>query len=361
MEFIDLSTQQQLIKADIDHRIQAVLRHGQYIMGPEVEELENQLASRVGVEHCLAVSSGTDALLIALLAIGVGAGDEVIVPAFSFIATAEVVCLLGAKPVFVDVEKATGTISCCAIEKALTSKTKAVIPVSLYGQCAAMESINSLARAAGITVIEDAAQSLGALHHGRSSCGLSMIACTSFFPSKPLGCYGDGGACFTNDDDIAQKIREIRVHGQSRRYYHARLGLNGRMDTLQAAILLAKISIFDDEIVKRQQIASRYNRLLADIPGLETPSIMEGNTHVYAQYTLQVKNRDALADELRSMDIPTAVHYPVPLHRQPALSVPEDQHLVSEELCASVLSLPMHPYLDSVQQDQVVKAIRSFF
>jgi len=358
MQFIDLKYQQSLIRERIDQNIKKVLDHGQYILGPEVTELEEKLSYFVGAKHCIGVASGTDALQIALMAIGVKPGDEVIVPAFSFIATAEVVSLLGAQPVFVDVEEASFCIDPHKLEVAITTKTKAVIPVSLYGQCANMDEINSIALKNDIFVIEDAAQSLGATYNGKHSCNLSTIGCTSFFPSKPLGAYGDGGACFTNNDNIAQTIKQIRVHGQDKRYHHPKIGINGRLDTIQAAILLAKLDLFEGEISKRSRIADNYTEVLKGIGGISTPQLNNKTTHVYAQYTIRLKNRDALSSHLNDHGIPTAVHYPIPLHKQPAFNnIPLAQLPISCQLAKHVLSLPMHPYLSKDDQNKVLNSI----
>lgn len=346
IEFIDLKTQQERIFSELDRRIKAVLTHGQYIMGPEVKELEEKLAAYAGVNHCISVASGTDALLIALMALGIGTGDEVVTTPFTFIATAEVIALLGATPVFVDIDPRTYNIDPNLIESAITPKTKAIMPVSLYGQCADFDAINSIATKHCIPVIEDGCQSFGASFSGRKSCGLSAIGCTSFFPSKPLGCYGDGGACFTDDDDLAARMRQIRVHGQDRRYHHPILGMNGRMDTLQAAVLLAKMGVFPGEVDQRTRIGARYTELLRDV--VTTPLLDLQNNCVYAQYTIQVEERDQVQQQLLSQGIPTAVHYPVPLHLQPAfagLNLPRGSFPVSESAAERVMSLPMHPYL----------------
>jgi len=354
MDFIDLKSQQQRIKSAIDANIATVLAHGQYIMGPEVGALEERLAAYVDVKHAIGVASGTDALLIALMALGVGAGDEVITTPFSFIATAETIALLGAKPVFVDIDPNTCNLDAGLLETAFTAHTKAIMPVSLFGQCADYDAINAIAAMHDIAVIEDGCQSFGASYKDKKSCGLTTIGCTSFFPSKPLGCYGDAGACFTNDVELASAIREIRMHGQDRRYHHPRIGLNGRLDTLQAAILMAKMDIFDDEVAARGRIGARYSQLLAGIAA--TPCIEPFNTSVYAQYTIQLENRDVVQARLSEANIPTAVHYPLPLHRQPVFSCPQRfEH--SEYVATRVMSLPMHPYLDEQAQDMVVDAL----
>lgn len=356
MQLIDLQAQYRRIKDDVDARIRTVLEHGQYVMGPEIEELEASLAEYVGVPHCVALSSGTDALLVAMLALNVGPGDEVVTTPFTFIATGEMIGLAGARPVFVDIDRRTYNLDSDQVEAAITPRTKAILPVGLYGQCADMDAINAIGERHGIPVIEDAAQSFGARYKGRRSCGLSSLAATSFFPAKPLGCYGDGGAAFTTDADLARLMRELRNHGQDRRYHHPRLGINGRLDTLQAAVLLAKLRIFDDEVEARQRIGARYDSLLEGI--VTTPYLAPGNTSVYAQYTVEVDDRDAVVEALSAAGIPTAVHYPVPLNRQPALAT--DASVPAADAAAErVLSLPMHPYLSEEDQDAVVDALRA--
>lgn len=358
MEFIDLKTQYRVLQESIDARIRGVLEHGQYIMGPEVAELESRLAAFTGAGHCITVASGTEALLISLMALGVGAGDEVITTPFTFVATAEVIALLGATPVFVDVEADTGNIDVSLIEAAISSRTRAVMPVSLYGQPANMDEICSLAERHGLTVIEDAAQSFGSEYKGRKSCNLSAIGCTSFFPSKPLGCYGDGGAIFTSDGGLASAMREIRVHGQERRYHHTRIGVGGRMDTLQCAIILAKLDRFDWEVRRREDLGGRYDELFGD--RVSTIARRGDRTSVFAQYTILVEGRDRIQDALKRAGIPTAVHYPVPLHRQTAYSglcravgaLP-----VACDLAQRVLSLPMGPDLAESDQDRVVAEV----
>lgn len=360
MDFIDLKTQYKNIKDDIFKEINEVLDSGQYIMGPKVKQLEETLANYIGAKYCIGVADGTTAILIALMALGIKPGDEVIVPAFTFIATATQAALLGAVPVFVDVDARTFNLDPAKIESAITSKTRAIIPVSLFGQCSDMDAINSLAAKYNLAVIEDAAQSFGAEYKGSYSGSLSTIATTSFFPSKPLGGYGDGGACFTNDEQLALKMAQIRVHGQDRRYHHALLGINGRLDTLQAAILLAKMRVFDDELVQREKIGRRYTELLQDT-GCLTPLVLPGNKHVYAQYTIIVEERESLINSLKKENIPTTVHYPIALHKQPALaSYYQGQDLsVAERLANTVVSLPMHPYLDEHSQDKIVHAVKS--
>lgn len=357
MQFIDLTAQQSRIKDQIDTNIQNVLAHGQYILGPEVTLLEEKLAEFTGVKHCITCANGTDALQIALMAVGIGPGDEVITPGFTYIATAETVALLGAKPVYVDVCPNTYNMAPSQVEASITQHTKAIIPVNLYGQCADFDSINAIAQRHGISVIEDAAQSFGARYKGTRSCNLSTIGCTSFFPSKPLGCYGDGGAIFTNDDELATVMRQIARHGQDKRYHHIRVGVNSRLDTLQAAILLPKLEIFEEEIKLRNKIADNYTELLHQVGFHSTPIVDAHNISVWAQYTIRVQNREQVQEQLKKAGIPTAVHYPSPLNHQPAVAdysanLPEGDRAASE-----VLSLPMHPYLDYEDQNKVVQAL----
>ncbi|MEH6799071.1 MAG: DegT/DnrJ/EryC1/StrS family aminotransferase [Halopseudomonas sabulinigri] len=357
IEFIDLKAQQVRIKEKINAGIQRVLAHGQYILGPEVTELEEKLAAFVGAKYCISCANGTDALQIAQMTFGIGPGDEVITPGFTYIATAETVALLGAKPVYVDIDPFTYNLDPAMLEAAITSKTKAIIPVSLYGQCADMTAINTIAKKYGIPVIEDAAQSFGAAQNGTRSCNLSTIACTSFFPSKPLGCYGDGGAIFTNDDQLAMIIRQIARHGQDRRYHHVRVGVNSRLDTLQAAILLPKLEILDDEILSRNRVAENYTRLLREGGIKATPSIIAGNTSAWAQYSVLVAGRELVQEKLRAQGIPTAVHYPIPLNKQPAVAELNAVLPVGDTIAETVLSLPMHPYLSAAHQEQIVAAL----
>jgi UDP-2-acetamido-2-deoxy-ribo-hexuluronate aminotransferase len=359
IEFVDLKAQQRKILPELERRMKAVLKHGRYIMGPEIQELEEKLAAYVGVKQCIAVASGTDALLISLMALGVGAGDEVVTTPFTFISTGETIALLGAKPVFVDIDSRTYNLDSSLLEAAISPKTRAILPVSLYGQCYDVDATNAIALKHGIPVIEDAAQSFGATYRGRKSCALSSIGCTSFFPSKPLGCYGDGGACFTDDDEIATKMQRIRVHGQDRRYHHSVLGINGRMDTLQAAVLLAKLEVFAEEVEARNRIGARYSELLHD--AVVTPYIESHNTSAYAQFTVQVENRKAVQEALLKEGIPTAVHYPIPLHLQPVfagLNLPEGSFPVAESVAKRVLCLPMHPYLMDVQLIRIASAVK---
>ncbi len=360
MQFIDLKTQYSLIENDVLKSIKNVLNHGQYIMGPEIIELEKQLASFLGVKHAIVNSSGTDALLMALMALDIQPGDEVVTSPFSFFATAEVISLCHAKPVFVDIDPLTYNMDSSKLEAAITSKTKAIMPVALYGQCADYDEINAIAAKYGIPVIEDAAQSFGATYKNKHSCALTTIGCTSFFPSKPLGGYGDSGACFTNDDAIAQRLIEIRIHGQNARYCHSRVGINGRMDSIQAAVLIEKMKIFPDEIIMRQNVAERYNQMLE--PLVKIPHIKSYNTSVYAQYTIEVDNRDEFQKSMQAAGIPTAVHYPVAMHHQKALSYLNYRtgDFPYAELASNrVISLPMHPYLQAEEQIKVVSAIKN--
>lgn len=357
MQFIDLAAQQARIKDKIDTRIQAVLAHGHYILGPEVSELEEKLAAFTGAKHCITCANGTDALQIAQMAFDIGPGDEVITPGFTYIATAETVALLGAKPVYVDVCPKTYNLDPQKLEAAITPKTKAIIPVSLYGQCADFDAINAIANKYGIPVIEDAAQSFGATYKGKKSCNLSTVATTSFFPSKPLGCYGDGGAIFTNDDELATALRQIARHGQDRRYHHIRVGVNSRLDTLQAAILLPKLEIFAEEVTLRQQVAERYNQLLNQAGITTTPFIEAHNQSAWAQYTIQVDDRDEVQAKLKEQGIPTAVHYPIPLNKQPAVADVRAVLPVGDAVAQKVMSLPMHPYLTQAEQDRIVESL----
>lgn len=356
IEFIDLKAQQARIKDQIDAGIQRVLAHGQYILGPEVAELEERLAAFVGAKYCITCANGTDALQIAQMALGIGPGDEVITPGFTYIATAETVALLGAKPVYVDVDPHSYNLDPSLLEAAITPRTKAIIPVSLYGQCADYDAINAIADKYGIPVIEDAAQSFGATYKGKRSCNLTTIACTSFFPSKPLGCYGDGGAIFTNDEELALVMRQIARHGQERRYHHVRVGVNSRLDTLQAAILLPKLDIFAHELVLRQQVAECYSQLLVQA-AIAAPFVCADNLSAWAQYTVQVEERSRVQKIMSAAGIPTAVHYPIPLNSQPAVQDRNVCLLVGDTLADRVLSLPMHPYLEPKMQRDIVNIL----
>lgn len=382
ISFIDLKTQYADLREPIEARIKAVLNHGQFIMGPEIEELETKLAAYTGSKFCVSASSGTDTLLIALMALGIGPGDDVITTPFSFIATAETIALAGARPVFVDIDAETFNIRADKIEAAITPRTRAIMPVSLYGQCADFDAINAVATRHNLPVIEDAAQSFGAAYHSKRSCALSTIGSTSFFPSKPLGCYGDGGALFTEDAALAKAMREIRAHGQDRRYHHPRLGINGRLDTIQAAVLLAKLPRFDWEVERRSALGERYSSLIADFepasrepdaaeavmagkagaPRLAVPFIKPNNTSVFAQYTIVVQNRDAVLAALKTRDIPTAIHYPTPLHLQPVFESAGQRagsQPVAEAAAKCVFSLPMGPDLTERDQDMVIAALKA--
>ena len=358
MQFIDLKAQYAALKGPIDARIQRVLDHGQYIMGPEVAELEGRLAAWCGARHCITVASGTEALLISLMALDLRPGDEVITSPFTFAATAEMIVLLGGTPVFADIEPDTCNIDARRIEALVTSRTRAIMPVALYGQCADMDEINAIALRHGLAVIEDAAQSFGASYRGHKSCNLSTLGCTSFFPSKPLGCYGDGGAIFTNDEALAQACREIRVHGQSQRYTHTRVGVGGRMDTLQCAVVLAKLDRFDWELARRAEIGARYQALLRDAD-IAQVVVRPDRDSVWAQYTVFVENRPAVQAALKAAEVPTAVHYPLALHRQPAYAAwgqtADCPH--SERAAQRVMSLPMSADLSKADQDHVVASL----
>lgn len=359
IEFIDLKAQQARLKDKIELGIQNVLTHGQYILGPEVSELEEKLAAYVGAKYCISCANGTDALQIVQMAFGIGPGDEVITPGFTYIATAETVAVLGATPVYVDVNPKTYNLDIEKLEAAITPRTKAIIPVSLYGQCADFDAINAIAAKYNLPVVEDAAQSFGATYKGRKSCNLSTVACTSFFPSKPLGCYGDGGAIFTNDAELAKVIRQIARHGQDRRYHHVRVGMNSRLDTLQAAILLPKLEILDDEMQARQRVAETYTKLFNEAGVLTTPFIETHNQSAWAQYTIQVENRADVQEKLKAQGIPTAVHYPIPLNKQPAVADENAVLPVGDAVAERVMSLPMHPYLTFEAQEKIVAALLS--
>lgn len=356
MQFIDLAAQQARIKPQLDAALARVLAHGQYILGPEVAELEERLCAYTGAKYCITVANGTDAIQIALMALGVGPGDEVITPGFTYIATAEAAAVLGAKPVYVDIDPRTFTLDPALLERAITPRTKAIIPVSLYGQCADYDEINLIAKRNRVAVIEDAAQSLGAHYKGRKSGNLTLIATTSFFPSKPLGCYGDGGAIFTSDDELAEVMRQISRHGQARRYHHVRVGMNSRLDTLQAAILLVKLGILEDELFARRRIAMEYDQLLGG-SGVILPQVEPHNASAWAQYTIRVQDRSEVENALAVAGIPTAIHYPLPLNKQPA--VVDSSAILSHGDLASkqVISLPMHPYLATSDMARVAAVL----
>jgi UDP-2-acetamido-2-deoxy-ribo-hexuluronate aminotransferase len=361
--FIDLVSQQSRIKPQIDAAIQRVLSHGRYILGPEVDELEGRLADYTGAEYCITCANGTDALQIAMMAVGVGPGDEVVTPAFTYIATAEAAAVLGAKPVYVDVCPDTFNLDASLLEAAISPKTKAIVPVSLYGHCPDMDAINAIGLEYDIPVIEDAAQSFGATYKGKKSCNLSSIATTSFFPAKPLGCYGDGGAIFTSDPGLAELLRRIARHGQSHRYRHVMVGVNSRLDTLQAAILLEKLKIFDDELAARRSAARVYAKLidnaLSKNPGLDlaTPLTAEGRESCWSQYTIKVSKRDVVQASLAEQGVPTMIYYPLALNRQEAVGDMSVTMPISESITEMVLSLPMHPYLREADQVKVVEAL----
>ena len=361
IEFIDLKAQYRALKESIDARIHKVLDHGQYILGPEVAEMEGKLAAYTGSKHCISCASGTEALLMSLMALGIGPRDEVITSPFTFAATAEMIVLAGAKPVYADIERDTCLIDATKIEAKITPRTKAIMPVSLYGQVADMDAINAIAAKHKVAVIEDAAQSFGASYKGGKSCNLSTIGCTSFFPSKPLGCYGDGGAIFTNDDALAKALREIRTHGQERRYYHTRIGVGGRMDTIQCAVILGKLERFEWEIERRLALGKQYRKLLADVPGVQLLGVRVDRDCVWAQYTVFVENREAVQKALAAQGVPTAVHYPLSLNRQPAYrddaSAAETVH--SHWAAERVMSLPMSADLTEEQMARVVDALRT--
>jgi UDP-2-acetamido-2-deoxy-ribo-hexuluronate aminotransferase len=359
MQFIDLQQQYQRYRDAIDAGLRRVLDHGQFILGPENAQLESLLAEYTGTRHCLTVASGTDSLEIALRALEIGPGDEVITVPFTWISTAEVILLVGAKPVFIDIEPVSYNLDLDQLEAAITPRTKALLPVSLFGQMPDYHRTQDIAARHRLPVIEDAAQSFGATQHGRRSGGVTLIGSTSFFPAKPFGCYGDGGALFTSDERLADRMRAIRTHGGLVRHEHTLLGMNGRFDTLQAAVLLAKLPHFNQELQDRQRIGARYNALLDGI--CRTPQTLPGNTHVYAQYTVRVPHRDEVARRLKERGIPTAVYYPKCLHEQPVFAALGHGHgdfPVAEQAAREVLSLPMHPFLSQADQDRVVEALR---
>jgi UDP-2-acetamido-2-deoxy-ribo-hexuluronate aminotransferase len=372
MQFVDLAYQQSRIKEKINDRIQAVLTHGKYIMGPEVKELEQRLAEYVGMKHGIACSSGTDALLLALLAYGVGPGDAILTVPFTFIATAEVVSLLGATPVFVDVDPISFNLDPeklpAAIRKAesLGLTPKGIIPVDIFGLTADYDPINTFAKQHGLFDLEDAAQSFGAEYKGKKACSLGDVTCTSFFPAKPLGCYGDGGMSFTNDDDLAEKMRSFLVHGKgTHKYDNTRIGINARLDTLQAAILIEKFEIFPEEVELRQGVAQNYTDLLAAIKGtnLTTPHVAKGYKSGWAQYSILAQDtnqRAKIQSGLSENGIPTAIYYPTPLHLQTAfknLGYQEGDFPISEDCSQRIFSVPMHPYLSAEDQQTVASSI----
>tara|TARA_R110001599_G_scaffold1889_4_gene9887 strand:- start:340594 stop:341688 length:1095 start_codon:yes stop_codon:yes gene_type:complete len=361
MQFIDLDTQYRKYQKEIDTRMRNVLEHGQYILGPEVTELESILAEYVGVKHCLTVASGTDSLEIALRALNIGKGDEVITVPFSWISTAEVIAAVGATPVFMDIEPNTFNMNPDLLEDVITEKTKAIMPVSLFGQMPDLEQINSIAEKYHIAVIEDAAQSFGATRNGKRSCGASLIGSTSFFPAKPLGCFGDGGALFTDDDGLAETMKAIRSHGGVERHHHTHIGMNGRFDTLQAAVILGKWPYFEGEVKRRSEIGSRYSDLLKN--NCITPKVEKGNTHVYAQYTVRVdeQKRADIVKDMKEVGIPVGIYYPKCFHEQPVfeyLGYKYGDFPESERASREVLSLPMHPFLEDSHQDEVIQRLK---
>jgi len=358
--FLDLKPQYKELEKPINERIQTILNHGQFILGPEVAECEKALAAFTGSPYCLTMSSGTDALMAALMALDVGPGDEVITTAFSFFATAEVISLVGAQPVFVDIDPVSFNLNPKLIEKAITKKTKAIMPVSLYGQVADMDEINAIAEKHGITVLEDAAQSFGGVYKSKRSCNVSKVSATSFFPAKPLGCYGDGGAVFTTDKALYERMIRIRVHGQESRYHHVEMGLNARLDTIQCAVITEKLKRFPWELKKRDQIAQKYNEAFKNIEGrLKTPFVKAGNISAWAQYTVLVDKRDEFAAKLKDKGVPTSVHYPSPIHHQPVYKDLKDKfNLPETNLAASkCISLPMYPDLTEENLSRVIAAV----
>ncbi len=376
MDFIDLKRQYRRYRDEIDRAVSQVMESAGFILGPKVQELEEKLAAFAGVPRAVGVSSGTDALLLALMAAGVGPGDRVITTPFTFVATAEVLSLLGAEPLFVDIEEGTMNIDPARVEEAALRceaeghPAKGIIPVSIFGLCPEMDAINATAQRLSLFVLEDACQSFGATYKGKCSCGLCHMAATSFFPSKPLGAYGDGGMVFCQDPDLADRIRALRCHGERARYNHEWIGMNARLDALQAAVLLVKFAHFPDEIRMRQEAADRYQRLISEA-GLEGVRLQEIPPHcssVYAQFTIRIEadregsgqRRDRIARAMADMGIPTAIHYPRPLHLQPAFSylgLSEGTLPVAERACSEVLSLPMHPFITKQEQEQVIGAL----
>lgn len=362
MEFVDLKRQYHEYKAEIMTVIDSVLETTSFVNGPALRELEAQLAEHTGVNHAIGCSSGTDALILGMMALDIRRGDEVIVPDFSFFATAETVALMAATPVFVDIRPDTYNIDPQAIRAAITDKTVGIIPVSLYGQVPDMDEINTIAEERGLWVMEDGAQSYGATYKGKRSGSLSKIGTTSFFPAKPLGGYGDGGAVFTDDDELSSRLRVILNHGQRQRYDHAMIGLNARLDTIQAAILKVKLKHFDDEVVRRQQVADWYTQAFADTDQIVTPTILDHNTSVWAQYTIRIPNRRTVQAALKENGIPTAVHYPIPLHKQEAFAEHAQHGLEvphTQKACDEVMSLPMHPFMTRDDVTIVAEAVKA--
>ena len=342
-----------------EKEISRVLSDASYIMGPEIEKLETELSQFTGAKYSISCSSGTDALLLAMMALDIKPGDEIITTPFTFISTAETIALLGAKPVFVDVDEETFNIDVNQIETKITHKTKAIVPVSLFGQVADMDEINTLAEKYKLSVIEDAAQSFGATYKGKKSCNLSTIACTSFFPAKPLGCFGDGGAVFTSNNDLAEKIKSLRVHGQTQPYMHKHIGLGARLDNLQAAVLLIKLKSYNDAINLRQAAAEKYHKMLTGL--IEKPVVKSYNTSVWAQYSIRIPSRDLIKSKLKEQGIPTAVYYPKPLHLQKCfeyLGYKKDDFPISEKATEEIISLPINPYINEVEQEFIVEELK---
>jgi UDP-2-acetamido-2-deoxy-ribo-hexuluronate aminotransferase len=360
IKFNDLSRQQIKIYSNIHKRISNVLKHGKYIMGPEISELENKLSNFVNSKYCISVSSGTDALLISLMALNIKKDDEIITSPFSYFATTEIILMLGAKPIYVDIDPLTFNIDVNQVENKISKKTKAIMPVSIFGQCAELSKLEKIAKKYKIYLIEDAAQSFGATHNSKKSCNFGDIGCTSFFPSKPLGCYGDGGACFTNNLSLAKKIKKIRVHGQYKANHHSIIGTNARLDTIQAAILLEKFKLFEKEIKLRKKIASNYNKLiLENCSHIKIPLILNNNESVYAQYTVLVKNRSQIISNFNKHNIPYSIYYPLPAYKQKIFLNKKTTKLKNvEKITKEVFSIPMHPYLNYKEQSKIVKLLK---
>lgn len=356
INFIDLQGQYQKYKNEIDKEIHEVLDSSMYI-GGKVTELEKNLVDFLGCKHAIACSSGTDALLLALMALDIKAGDEVITTPFTFIATAEMIAFIGATPVFVDIDEKTYNIDASKIEEKITNKTKAIMPVSLFGQVADMDEINLIAKKYNIKVIEDAAQSFGAEYKGKKSCNLSDIGTTSFFPAKPLGCYGDGGAVFTNDDELASKMRIILNHGQTQRYLHSHIGINGRLDAMQAGVLNVKLKYFNEEIIKRQNIAEKYNNNLKNVV---IPIVEKDSKSVWAQYCIRVKDREDVLKKCSNKGVPTGVYYPIPLHLQEVfqyLGYKNGDFPITEKISNDIMALPMSAFLKDEEQDYIIEVV----
>lgn len=361
--FIDLKTQYKVLKTSIDQRIQKVLDHGAYINGPEVVELEQALQKFTGSPFAIACANGTDALLLPLMSLGIKTGDEVITTAFSFIATAEVIVLAGATPVYIDIDPITFNMNVSQLEKAITSKTKAIMPVSLYGQISDMDEINAIAKKHGLAVIEDAAQSFGAQYKNKKSCNTSDFAGTSFFPAKPLGCYGDGGAIFTQNENHYKAMKEIREHGSEKRYYHTRIGINARLDSIQCAVLLAKLERYDWEVKQRDVLAQKFNSEFATLEskGLVIPKVKSDRVSVWAQYTVRVPKRDEFQKKLTELGVPSSVHYPTIMPDQPAykaLAGDTSKLFEARKAASEVISLPLYPDMTEEVQSAIVERVK---